>query len=221
MSTTKLELPEHIDLARFVSEHAHDLRSPFNHVIGFTKMTLNTLTDAPVSDIQKEDLTTVYRSGLRSFLLMNGLIDIARLKRNEKKLGVTAVEIRPLLDQGLAQWKKYHPGEDIQTEWRVTAVSSTLRVDGQIFQQVIAGWIAYVALFAEAKPLITVSVDEEADCFVLTFASAGMKAPHHSELDQEMLGYTGRAFVELHGGAIRLAEENDTGALIQFSLPKA
>ena len=220
MPIKKIILPTHIDLDQIISVQAHDLRTPFNHIIGFSKMTLNTVGDEPLTDFQKEDLGTVYRSGLRALSLMNGLIDIARLNRHEKELTPTDVNIQQLVDQGLAQWKKFNPGSDVQTETRILASSASIHVDEQVIRQVVSGFIAYVAQYCEARVKVVLTVGEEPDQFIFTFASSGAKARLPSELDLEMLGYVNRAYVEYHAGQFRQTEENDAGALIQFTLPK-
>lgn len=220
MPTTKLTLPADLDMTEFLSVHAHDLRSPFNHIIGFSKMLLNTIGEAPLTDFQKEDLGTVYRSGLRAYLLMNGLIDAARLKRGEKSLSPADVEVQRAFDMALAQWKKFNPGSGTEVEARFEAASASLRADEQILPQVIFGLLSFVGLFIESGGKITFTLREETDCFVLGFASLGRKLPHPSELDLQMLGYVNRGFIELHGGEIRRAEENDEGALVHVTLPK-
>ena len=221
MPTKKIILPSHIDLDHFISDQAHDLRTPFNHIIGFSKMTLNTVGDAPLTNFQKEDLGTVYRSGLRALSMMNGLIDIARINLHEKEPNATDANIEQLIDHSLAQWKKFNPGTETQTETHILTSSTILRVDEQMIRQVVSGFVAYVAQYCEAKAKVTITVEEEPDWFSLTFASAGTKARLPSELDLEMLGYVNRTFIELNAGEIRQAEENDEGAIIQFALPKA
>ncbi|MEZ0394965.1 MAG: HAMP domain-containing sensor histidine kinase [Anaerolineales bacterium] len=220
MPTTKLTLPADLDMAEFLSVHAHDLRSPFNHIIGFGKMLLNTIGDEPLADFQKEDLGTIYRSGLRAYLLVNGLIDAARLKRGEKSLSPAEVDIQRAFETALAQWKKFNPTSGTEVEARFEAVSAGLRADEQVLPQVLFGFLAYVALFIEPGGKLTFTLREEAECFLLGFTSHGRKAAHLSELDLQLLGYVNRKFIELHGGEIRRAEENDEGALVHVSLPK-
>jgi signal transduction histidine kinase len=220
MPTKKIILPSHIDLDHFISVQAHDLRTPFNHVIGFSKMTLNTVGDAPLTNFQKEDLGTVYRSGLRALSMMNGLIDIARINLHEKEPNPTNVNIEQMIEQSLAQWKKFSPGSDVQTETHIMTSSTELHVDEQLIRQVVTGFVTYVAHYCEAKAKVTITVEEEPNWFIFTFTCAGTKARLPSELDLEMLGYINRTFIELNAGEIRRAEENDEGAIIQFALPK-
>jgi signal transduction histidine kinase len=221
MPTTKINLPARIDLDRFISTQAHDLRTPFNHIVGFSRMLLINVEDAPLTDFEKEDLGTIYRSGMRALTRMNGLIDIARINRHEIELDINEVNIEQLIGQSRIQWEKFNPDTATQTEYRILTSSITVHVDEQLVRQIISGFIAYVAQYCEAKAKVTVTVEEEPNWLVLTFASAGTKAQKLSEMDLEMLGYVNRACVELHGGEIRQAEENDEGAIIQMILPKA
>ena len=183
-------------------------------------MLLNTISDAPLTDLQKEDLNTVYRSGMHALTLMNGLIDIARINRHEKELNPKDTNIIQLIEQSLAQWKKFNPGTDVQTDYQVLTPATTIRADEQLIRQVISGFVAYVAQYCEARTKVTVTVEEEPDLLLFTFTSTGMKTRQPSDLDLEMLGYVNRTFVEMHKGKIRQAEETDEGAIVRFVLPK-
>jgi K+-sensing histidine kinase KdpD len=220
MPNKRIGLPTQIDLETFISVQAHDLRTPFNHITGFSKMLLNTVGDAPLTDFQKEDLATVYRSGMRALTLMNGLIDVARINQHEKMPRPKDTDIEQLIAQGLAYWKKFNPGVDAQTDYQILTMAKTLQTDEQIIRQVIAGFIAYVGLYCETKAKIAITVEEQAKWFLFTFTSAGMKARLPSEMDREMFGYVNRSLIEMQQGEIRQAEETDDGAIIQFALPK-
>jgi signal transduction histidine kinase len=220
MSDKIINLPTQIDLDQFISIQAHDLRTPFNHITGFSKMLLNTVGEAPLTDFQKEDLGTVYRSGMRALTLLNGLIDIARINRHEKEPNPKDTDIEQLIAQGLAQWKKFNPGADVQLDYQVLTSAKTIRTDEQISRQVISSLVAYVALYCEGKAAVAITAADEPDGVLLTFTSTGVKARLPSELDREMFGYVNRALIEMLNGHIRQAEETDEGAIVRFSFPK-
>jgi len=221
MTTTPLILPNELDPEKFISVHAHDLRTPFNHITGFSKMLINTLSDAPLSDFQKEDLGTVYRSGMRALLLMNGLIDITRLNRKEARFEIGEVILKPAIEQGIVFWKKFHPESDTQFELDPAAVSPILPADEQMLKQIVSCAITYVNNFTEAKAKVQIGAKEDGQKLLLGFTSVGQKSNHPSELDMEMAGFLVRAFVELHRGEIRRAETNDEGAVLELALPLA
>jgi len=220
MPDKKIILPTQIDLNQFISREAHDLRTPFNHITGFSKMLLNTVGDAPLTDYQKEDLGTVYRSGMRALMLLNGLIDIARINQHEKEPNPKDTDIEQMIAQGLAQWKKFNPGVEVQLDYQVLTSTKTIHTDEQITRQIISSSISCVALFCESNVAVTIIAADEPDWFLLTFTSTGVKARLPSELDREMFGYVNRNLIELQKGQIRQAEETDAGAILRFALPK-
>jgi K+-sensing histidine kinase KdpD len=219
MPNTKIDFPKQIDLDKFISAQAHDLRTPFNHITGFSKMLLNTIGDAALTELQKEDLGTVYRSGMRALTLMNGLIDIARINRHEKEPNSKDVDVEQLIAQGLAQWKKFNPGADVQTDYQILTNAKTIRIDDQITRQIVSSFIAYVSAFCEGRSRVNITVIEQPGWFLFTFTSTGTKVRQASVLDREMFGYINQTLIELQDGEIRQMDETDQGAIVQFAFP--
>jgi signal transduction histidine kinase len=221
MPHTPLDLPHHLDLEQFISDEAHDLRSPFNQVVGFSKLLMNDLGAAYPVDQQKEDVGTVYRNSQRALLLMNGLIDIARLNRHEKEMNPAELEIKTLLEQSLVYWKKINPASTFQPTYQISTTLSLLFADDLFLRQVLTSFIMVVTQYVDPQGTVSITVTDEPGWCVFTVASTGKKVQPLSPLDLRMQGYLGRAMVELQGGEIRLAEETDDGASIQFALPRA
>jgi signal transduction histidine kinase len=221
MASIPLDLPAQLDLEQFISEQAHDLRSPFNQIVGFSKLLASNLGAGYPPDLQKEDASTIYRSSQRALLLMNSLIDVARLKRREKEVSLAEVEIKSLLDQSLAYWKKFNPASALQAEYQISTSASHLYTDEVLLRQILCSFIMVVAQYVDPQGTVMLTVEEEAGGSLLKVSSAGEKTTPFSQLDLQMQGYIGRAMVELQHGEIRLAEEKDDGASIQFALPAA
>jgi signal transduction histidine kinase len=221
MTNIPLELPTHLDLEKFISDQTHDLRSPFNQIVGFSKMLLTTSSADYPPELQKEDLGTVYRSSQRALLLMNGLIDIALLNRHAKEAEPVELDIKTVLEQSLAYWKKTNPASTVQPEYQIQTAATKLLADDLLLRQILSGFMLYVAQYADPYAKVTLTLEDEPGWFVWMVASAGTKARPLSQLDLEMQGYIGRALVELQRGEIRRAEETDDGAFIQFALPGA
>src|SRR5512136_961698 len=102
METTPLEFPSQIDLVNFVSHYANDLRSPFNRMMGFLKIVLKG-QDGPLTDLQKEDLNTVYQNSISAFTMVANLIDISRFIAGEKNINLTDAGVAPLFQQAIGQ----------------------------------------------------------------------------------------------------------------------
>ena len=220
MTNTPLELPTQLDLEQFISEEAHDLRSPFNQIVGFSKMLLNDPNPNYPPELQREDAGTIYRAGQRALLLVNGLIDIARLSRHEKEVGLIELEIESLLEQSLAFWKKFNLASTLETEYQINTAVSHLNADEMLMRQTLCSFIMVVAQYVDPQAKVTLTVEDESDWLVFKVVGAGKKVQPFSRLDLNMQGYIGRALVELQQGEIRAAEETDDGAAIQFALPR-
>lgn len=220
MTNAPLELPPHLDLEKFISDQSHDLRSPFNQILGFSKLLLNNHGPDYPPDVQQEDLGTIYRSGQRALLLLNGLIEIARLNRRENELNPVEIEIKSLLEQSLAQWKKSNPASTLQADYQISTLASHLYADDVLLRQILSAFILYVAHYVGSHGKVMITVEDEPGWLILKVSSTGKKVQPFSQLDLQMQGYIGRAKVELQQGEIRLAEETDDGASIQFALPR-
>ena len=79
----------------FLSSTSHELRTPLNSVLGFTQL-------LQLSDLGGEDRDSVERiltAGRHLLLLINELIDIARIESGEFSLSVEPVLVPPLIEE--------------------------------------------------------------------------------------------------------------------------
>jgi signal transduction histidine kinase len=219
MTKTQIEFPTKVDLEERISVWAHDLRSPFNHVLGFTKMTLNGQS-GPLTDMQREDLTIAYRSALRAMAQVNNLIEIARLQRGEKEVSRTPQELSVFLDQTIAGWQKNNPGVEMPIAILPTAGSITVPLDKVQTGWILNGFLSYLAAYSEGTGSLTVEISDESDGIVFTLHQMGIIKKGFDKTTMEMSAQICRAYIELQGGEIRQSELDETEALVQFSLPK-
>ena len=132
MTKKTFEFRTDIDIAEFISERAHDLRSPYNHVVGFTKMVLNGQS-GPLTDLQKKDLSTSYKSALRTLWLMNNMIDMARLSIGNRSIYLSNVDINQVLEQAIAHWKKFNYEDNSTIASLVLVNSSLIKADEALY----------------------------------------------------------------------------------------
>jgi len=220
MPAHTLSFPTTINLVEFISHHAHDLRSPYNRMLGFSKLMLKG-QDGPLNEVQKEDLTTVYHNSLEAFRALNGLIDISRLLTGEKRLDITQVCPLPLREQLDAQWKRSFQDKEIELQVQLNTADQAIAADETHLRQAMLAWIACVVEFVTLPAQVSVRVDEEQERLLFTIASQGSAAPGPSALEVETNGYIGQTIITLHGGQFQRYERDETGAVICFSLPKA
>jgi signal transduction histidine kinase len=219
MAKSQIEFPSQVDLEEKISTWAHDLRSPFNQVIGFTKIMLKGQS-GPLTDLQKEDLTTVYHSSLRAMTFINNLIEIARLQRGEKGTNRTDVELQAFIDQTIAQWQKNTPGLEMPIATLLTTQASIVELDKRQTAWILNGFLSYLAAYSNGTGSLTLEIGEENGAIVFNLHQMGITKKGYDEITLEMFAYICKAYIELQGGAIRQNELVETEAFVQFSLPK-
>jgi signal transduction histidine kinase len=219
MTKSQIEFPTQVDLEEKISIWAHDLRSPFNHVLGFTKMVLNGQS-GPLTDLQKEDLTTAYRSALRAMSQVNNLIEIARLQRGEKDVNRISLELQAFIDQTIAQWQKTNPGIEMPIAVLMTVVSPTVEMDRIQTGWILNGFFSYLAAYSDGTGSLTLEINDEQDTLVFTLRQTGISKKGFDEMTMEMFAHICRAYIELQGGEIRQSDLGENEAVVQFTLPK-
>ncbi|MFZ5911960.1 MAG: sensor histidine kinase [Chloroflexota bacterium] len=215
---TKLDFPSQVDLQQKVSAWAHDLRSPFNHVLGFSKLVLNGQS-GPVTDEQKKDLTIVYHSALRTLSLVNNLIEIARLQRGEKQASRAPVDLSALLDGIVDQWRKNNPAIEMPIAVFLPEPIPSAALDKQQMGWILGGFFSYLAAYAAGTGHLSVEVSREQESLLFDLRLGSITKIGHDHIMQEMFGLICRAYVELQGGEIRLGEADEGQARIQFAVP--
>ena len=219
MTKTQIEFPSRVDMEEKISDWAHDLRSPFNHVLGFTKMVLNGMS-GPLTDQMKEDLTTAYQSSLRAMTQVNNLIEIARLQRSEKEVNRSEIELQPFLDHVIAQWQKNNPAVEMPIGVMMTAQSPSVLLDRQQVTWILNSFFSYLTAYADKTGSISVEVGEEDNSLLFTLRHMGITKKGYDEITLDMCAQISKAYIELQGGEIRQNELNQEEAIIQFAIPK-
>jgi K+-sensing histidine kinase KdpD len=219
MTTTPLEFPSQIDLNQFVSHYAHDLRSPFNRMMGFLKIVLKG-QDGPLTDLQKEDLNTVYQNSVYAFTMVANLIDVSRLILGEKSLNLSESSYSSLFQQAITQFQKYHPDLPVQFETHQPRELAPFQVDMILLSQALTGLIACVVECVKTPAQVALTAEDEPQERVITVRSTGQPAINPSHLDLDSYGYISQTIISLHGGEFRTKESGEAGAVIQLALPK-
>lgn len=219
MTKSEIEFPTQVDLEEKISVWAHDLRSPFNHVLGFTKMVLKGMS-GPLTSQQEEDLTTAYHSALRAMSQVNNLIEIARLQRGEKDINRVSVELQAFLDQTIAGWQKNNPTIEMPIAVLITAGSPTAHLDKTQTGWILNGFFSYLAAYSEKTGSLTLEVGEENDALIFTLRQTGITKKGYDEITLEMFAFICKAYIELQGGEIQQSELGKSEASVRFTLAK-
>jgi signal transduction histidine kinase len=215
----QFNFPEELDLAAFISEEAHDLKSPFNRILGFTKMMLKGMS-GPISDMQREDLTTIFQNSTQAMTMMSNLVDMARLSRGEKSFTPGESEANRLLNQIVSYWNQNKAEKEVEFKVVTFAPEIPLMADEPLLRQGILNLCLYLAEYTQAPCKITLQVDKAPVGLLFSLRSHGEKNPIPVAIDLTMSAFIGQAIIKQHTGQFRKTEGDDEGGLIEFVLPE-
>ena len=223
---------------QFLSNMSHEIRTPMNAIIGFTKVVLKTDLTAK----QKEYLTAIKISGDALIVLINDILDLAKVDAGKMTFEETpfklAVSISAMLhlfepkiqEKNLVLVKEYDP-----------KIPEVLVGDPVRLHQIILNLVSNAVKFT-SKGQITVSVrlveeDEENARIEFAIADTGIgitptKIENIFENFQQATSDTSRLFggtglglaivkqlVEPQGGTIHVTSKVDEGSTFSFILP--
>jgi signal transduction histidine kinase len=214
----KQEQAGRIDMDEFISWAAHDLKSPLNAIIGFTKVVLKGI-DGPINDIQTTDLTSAHVNGQRMLLLTSNLIDMARLNNGDIKIEITPANLAQILSDATTRWKNQNPNKELETDIDIKTPDTQL--DTARMRQVISGLLTYAGNHVAEHGKVTLRARDDEKGYTIEIQSAGDKARDKFELDLAMFGFICCGLIGLHGGNLELGEESSSGFALKFTLPKA
>lgn len=214
----QLHIPATIDLTKFISHEAHDLKSPFNRVLGFIKLVLKGM-DGPISDQAREDLTTAYQNSQYALTLMSGLIEMARLSRHERAVDPSECALDAQVRQMAADWQRQsHRDHTVDVSWDAPACS--ILADASSLRMCLANWVSYVVEYVQPSVRVDIQVEEHQTSCLMRIRSSGQKLRPASECDTTVYGYVASQLLALNQGELLHAIQDEQGVEVQFKLKK-
>ena len=93
--------PNDTQLSRLLQHAGHEIRNPFNAVIGYIGMLLKQQA-GPISDAQRKLLVEAQRASGRLTGVLDQVSHLARMERGEEPLKRTRVDLRQVVDDAIA-----------------------------------------------------------------------------------------------------------------------
>jgi GAF domain-containing protein/DNA-binding response OmpR family regulator len=81
----------------FLANMSHELRTPLNSIIGFSRVILKGI-DGPLTELQEQDLSTIYNSGQHLLNLINDILDQAKIAAGKMDIQTEYFDIKPVID---------------------------------------------------------------------------------------------------------------------------
>lgn len=204
------------DLNDFLDWASHDLKTPLNAVIGFTKVVIKGI-DGPLNEIQTTDLTTAFNSGQRMLALISRLVEIARINNGQLTFVREERNLADFLIETTERWKHLNPSTPLTSDIQIA--SPLFHVDALHLRQIVNHSLTFAAIRL-TEGTVALSARDEDSRLNVSIQGRGRKSADTMEMDSAMLGFITSTLVEMHGGRMEGPQETEDGLLLNFSLPR-
>jgi signal transduction histidine kinase/ActR/RegA family two-component response regulator len=141
----------------FLSSTSHELRTPLNSILGFTQL-------LQMSDLSAEDSDGVERilgAGRHLLVLINELIDIARIESGDLSLSLEPVLIYPLIEASSQLMAPIAAERSIQIITDCAHPTLAVRADRQRFSQILINLISNAIKYNRRGGTVTITCRAE------------------------------------------------------------
>mgnify|MGYP001269053989 CR=1 FL=1 len=221
---------------KFFSIIAHDLKSPFNSILGLSNYIIDQIKDRKFEDLE-EYAATIRDSSQRTLGLLSNLLDWARSQTGKMEFNAERTEITQLIMQEIellidsAKQKSISIDTDFPGQIFV-------RVDQSMFKTVIRNLISNAIKYTRVGGKILISLRESFNHIEMSVVDNGIGIKKEQleqlfriEQNQSTRGTqnekgTGlglilcKEFVERHGGKIWVESEPGKGSCFLFTVPQ-
>lgn len=134
--------------SEFLANMSHELRTPLNSIMVLSQLLATRKSDRPLTDKEKEFADTIYTSGSDLLVLINGVLDLAKVEAGKLELLIEAVEIEEIMGGTLRLFKEMaeKKGIDYRVDKEVD-IPKTIRTDYMRLNQIIKNLISNALKF--------------------------------------------------------------------------
>jgi len=222
--------------SEFLASMSHELRTPINALIGYTALILDRIY-GDVNDRQTEALQRIHVSAQHLLVLINEILDLAKIEAGRMPLHLEEVELRPLLLELTSQMEPLFKKKGLTFSWEITRDSPPMRTDRTKVKQIMLNLLSNAVKFTH-RGNVSVTADMANNFVSISVADTGIGiAEEHlaaiwddfRQVDQSStreFGGTGlglsitKKLVEALGGHVDLRSTLGEGSTFTVTLPR-
>jgi PAS domain S-box-containing protein len=221
---------------KFFSIIAHDLKNPFNGILGFSNILREEAKDMDLSTIQ-EYADMINRAATQVFRLLENLLSWARVQQGQIPFNPTTLSIKEIAGEAIeilienAHRKKINIIDNLPDRLLV-------RADADMLKTILRNIVSNAIKFTAANGEVVLSATEMNDYVEVSIKDSGkgMTKDNADKLFKIDTNYITRGteeeegtglglilckeFIEKHQGKIWVESELDRGSTFKFTLPK-
>ncbi|PRZ01704.1 sensor histidine kinase [Marinilabilia salmonicolor] len=222
---------------KFLSIIAHDLRNPFNTIIGFSELLLSDLDSFERSEVENQ-LKQILRAGEQTYSLLEDLLMWANSQSGKLNARTEEVDSREVCLNVMELMKDQADRKNIEISCN-TLETVLVKADRFMLTTVIRNLLSNAIKFTEQRGNVMLSVVRKHNEAVVTVADTGVGIDEKNLLKLwDVAGHTSHAgteneqgsglglllckeFVEKQGGKITVQSRVGKGSVFEFTIPLA
>lgn len=214
---------------------AHDLKSPFNTILGFMDLLINNLRSFDIDEIEKQ-LILVNDSALNAFRLLEDILLWARSQSNNLQFEPKKVIFKLVCDKIIDTLKPNAQNKNISINY-IESEQISVYADINMLNTILRNLISNAVKFTNSGGSITINAQQSDSCTTVTVSDNGVgiapdmltklfdiKVVYSTKGTAQEKG-TGlglllcKEFVNKHGGKIWVESQLNKGSEFKFTLP--
>ncbi len=222
----------------FLATMSHELRTPLNAVIGFSQIIEQGIF-GPQPARYREYATLIRRSGEHLLIIINDILDIAKLQSGKTELHLEVAPLDAIIEESARLMEPQTAAAGLTLTCRIGPNLPPVHADLTRLRQVVFNLLSNAIKFTPSggKVSITASAREGAVAVSVTDTGIGM-AEQDIPRALEPFGQISNALtrthegtglglplskslIELHGGRFEISSAPNAGTTITFTLPAA
>jgi signal transduction histidine kinase len=234
---TRIKLEEAIKQKdKFFSIISHDLKSPFQGLLGLTNIIVEDIEGLNLKEI-KEYTSLLHNSAESIYKLLENLLEWSRLQRDMIEFQITKVNLNSLVEPIIEIQSQNLKNKNISLE---NLVSNNLDIsaDVNMVTTIIRNLISNAVKYTRHNGSIVISAKDKSDSVEISVKDSGIGIPEDmlnklfvvgektSRLGTDGESSTGlglvlcKEYVEKHNGTILVESDEDKGSTFIITLPK-
>ncbi|MBX7151561.1 HAMP domain-containing histidine kinase, partial [bacterium] len=222
----------------FLNIAAHDLRNPLNSILCTSKVILDETKNQnyKADEYLADDLELMHRASEHMLILINNLLDIAKIEAGKVELQLENRDIIKLIREQIEEIRTVAKQKEIKIEFKPSYSELLVKIDKEKMWQAVSNLLSNAVKFTDRGGQVQISVFGSQEEIQISVEDSGRGIPNE-KIDQvfnkfsdlSRVGTNGergtglgmaitKKIIELHGGRIWVESENGKGTRFTFTL---
>ncbi|MCB8981805.1 MAG: GAF domain-containing protein [Ardenticatenaceae bacterium] len=220
---------------QFLANMSHELRTPLNSIIGFSRVILKGI-DGPITTAQEEDLQSIHSNGQHLLMLINEILDMAKIEAGKMTLNFETVNLHTAVAPTYDTIRGLIDSSKVNFIWNVPEDLPEIKVDPIRLRQILLNLLSNAAKFTEEgeirlhayteNDMVHIYVEdtgigiatEDFDKLFMPFAQVDSSTTRTASGTGLGLPIT-KWLIEMHGGSIKFTSRVNEGSTFHVILP--